>query len=164
MSSQVDKNVQIYKEKENPIEDINSSIAREFISEKEKIYKKEKPENETHATFAPCNLAEQEQVALTAKQEKAIELDRKQRTSENTGLSAMSDLMNQLLNETQKTEEIPEMKQEEIPQLTNKQERAMLLSKALYGSFGEQRSNEIQDDYKFVEQDEQKVCIQTLPH
>lgn len=161
MSSQVDKNVQIYKEKENPIEDINSSIAREFISEKEKIYKKEKPENETHATFAPCNLAEQEQVALTANQEKAIELDRKQRTSENTGLSAMSDLMNQLLNEPQKTEEISEMKHEEIPQLTDKQERAMLLSKALYGSFGEQRSNEIQDDYKFVETEPKKVCIQT---
>jgi hypothetical protein len=161
MSSQVDKNVQIYKEKENPIEEINSSYAREFISEKEKIYKKEKPENEIHATFAPCNLAEQEQVALTSQQEKAIELERKQRTSENTGMFAISDLMNQLLNEPQKTEEIPEMKQEEIPQLTDKQERAMLLSKALYGSFGEQRSNEIQDDYKFVEQDEQKVCIQT---
>jgi hypothetical protein len=161
MSSQVDKNVQIYKEKENPIEEINSSYAREFISEKEKIYKKEKPENEIHATFAPCNLAEQEQVALTSQQEKAIELERKQRTSENTGMFAISDLMNQLLNEPQKTEEIPEMKQEEIPQLTDKQERAMLLSKALYGSFGEQRSGEIQDDYKFVETEPQKVCIQT---
>jgi len=161
MSSQVDKNVQIYKEKENPIEDINSSIAREFISEKEKIYKKEKPENETHATFAPCNLAEQEQVALTSQQEKAIELDRKQRTSENTGMFAMSELMSKVLNEPQKEEEIPEMKPEELPLLTDKQERAILLSRALWQSFGEERSNEIQDDYKFVEQDEQKVCIQT---
>ena len=161
MSSQVDKNVQIYKEKENPIEEINSSYAREFISEKEKIYKKEKPENETHATFAPCNLAEQEQVALTAKQEKAIELERKQRTSENTGMFAMSDLMSKMLNEPQKEEEIPEMKPEELPLLTDKQERAILLSRALWQSFGEERSNEIQDDYKFVEQDEQKVCIQT---
>jgi hypothetical protein len=121
----------------------------------------QKNQQQNNATFAPCNLAEQEQVALTAKQEKAIELERKQRTSENTGMFAMSDLMNQLLNEPQKTEEIPEMKQEEIPQLTDKQERAMLLSKALYGSFGEQRSNEIQDDYKFVETEPQKVCIQT---
>lgn len=161
MSSQVDKNVQIYKEKENPIEDINSSIAREFISEKEKIYKKEKSENETHATFAPCNLAEQEQVAFTSQEEKAIELERKTRSNEHTGMFAMSDLMAKVLNEPQKTEEIAEMKHEELPQITNKQERAMLLSKALYGSFGEQRSNEIQDDYKFVEQDEQKVCIQT---
>lgn len=161
MSSQVDKNVQIYKEKENPIEEINSSYAREFISEKEKIYKKEKPEHETHATFAPCNLTEQEQVALTSSEEKSIETQRKERTSENTGLFAMSDLMGKMLNETPKTEEIPEMKQEEIPQITDKQERAMLLSKALYGSFGEQRSNEIQDDYKFVETELQKVCIQT---
>jgi len=161
MSSQVDKNVQIYKEKENPIEEINSSYAREFISEKEKIYKKEKPENETHATFAPCNLAEQEQVALTSQEEKAIELERKTRSNEHTGMFAMSDLMSKVLNEPQKEEEIPEMKLEEIPQLTDKQERAMLLSKALYGSFGEQRSNEIQDDYKFVETEPKKVCIQT---
>jgi hypothetical protein len=137
----------------------------------------QKNQQQNHATFAPCLLTQQEQVALTkteekhqsvtncsqltSQEEKAIELERKQRTSENTGMFAMSDLMNQLLNEPQKTEEIPEMKQEEIPQLTDKQERAMLLSKALYGSFGEQRSNEIQDDYKFIETEPQKVCIQT---
>lgn len=145
------------KEKEEHPKGCDSSF-----SDNEKLKIKNLNENENqYATFAPCNLAEQEQVALTSQQEKAIELDRKQRTSENTGMFAMSDLMNQLLNETQKTEEIPEMKPEELPLLTDKQERAMLLSKALYGSFGEQRSNEIQDDYKFVEQDEQKVCIQT---
>lgn len=177
MSTQVDKNVQISKDKENPEEEINHSYANGFISEKEKSYKKEKPHKDQHATFAPCLLTKQEQVALTkteekhqsvtncsqltSQEEKAIELDRKQRTSENTGMFVMSDLMNQLLNETPKTEEIPEMKHEELPQLTDKQERAMLLSKALYGSFGEQRSNEIQDDYKFVETEPQKVCIQT---
>jgi hypothetical protein len=177
MSTQVDKNVQIYKDKENPEEEINHSYANGFISEKEKSYKKEKPHKDQHATFAPCLLTQQEQVALTkteekhqsvtncsqltSQEEKAIELDRKQRTSENTGLFAMSDLMNQLLNETQKTEEIPEMKPEELPLLTDKQERAILLSRALWQSFGEQRSSEIQNDYKFVEQDQQKVCIQT---
>jgi hypothetical protein len=145
------------KEKEEHPKGCDSSF-----SDNEKLKIKNSNENENqHATFAPCNLAEQEQVALTAKQEKAIELDRKQRTSENTGMFAMSDLMNQLLNEPQKTEEIPEMKHEELPLLTDKQERAILLSRALWQSFGEQRSNEIQDDYKFVEQDEQKVCIQT---
>jgi hypothetical protein len=137
----------------------------------------QKNQQQNNATFAPCSLTQQEQVALTkteekhqsvtncsqltSQEEKAIELDRKQRTSENTGMFAMSELMNQLLNEPQKEEEIPEMKLEEIPQLTDKQERAMLLSKALYGSFGEQRSNEIQDDYKFIETEPQKVCIQT---
>ncbi|UXM65462.1 hypothetical protein [Megaira polyxenophila phage MAnkyphage_25.80] len=177
MSSQVDKNVQIYKEEENPIEEINSSYAREFISEKEKIYKKEKSENETHATFAPCSLTQLEQVALTnqeekhqsvtncsqltSQEEKAIELERKQRTNENTGMFAMSDLMAKVLNEPQKTEEMPEMKLEELPKLTEKEERAILLSRTLWQTFGEQRSDEIQDDYKFVEQDQQKVCIQT---
>lgn len=137
----------------------------------------QKNQQQNNATFAPCSLTQLEQVALTkteekhqsvtncsqltSQEEKAIELERKQRTSENTGMFAMSDLMSKVLNETQKTEEIPEMKHEELPLLTDKQERAMLLSKALYGSFGEQRSNEIQDDYKFVEQDERKVCIQT---
>jgi hypothetical protein len=145
------------KEKEEHPKGCNSSF-----SDNEKLKIKNSNENENqHATFAPCNLAEQEQVALTAKQEKAIELDRKQRTSENTGMFAMSELMSKVLNEPQKEEEIPEMKPEELPLLTDKQERAILLSRALWQSFGEERSNEIQDDYKFVEQDEQKVCIQT---
>ena len=160
MSSQVDKNVQIYKEEENPIEEINSSYAREFISEEEKIYKKEKVENELHATFAPCSLAEQEQVALTANQEKAIETERKTRSEENTGLVAMSDLMAKVLNEPTKQEEITEMNLEELPKLTEKEERTILLSRALWQTFGEQRSGEIQDDYKFVEIHEHKVCIQ----
>lgn len=145
------------KEKEEHPKGCNSSF-----SDNEKLKIKNSNENENqHATFAPCNLAEQEQVALTAKQEKAIELERKQRTSENTGMFAMSELMSKVLNEPQKEEEIPEMKPEELPLLTDKQERAILLSRALWQSFGEERSNEIQDDYKFVEQDEQKVCIQT---
>lgn len=39
--------------------------------------------------------------------------------------------------------------------------RRMLLSKALWSTFGKQRSGEIQDDYKFVETEPHKVCIQT---
>jgi len=39
--------------------------------------------------------------------------------------------------------------------------RRMLLSKALWSTFGKQRSSEIQDDYKFVETEPHKVCIQT---
>lgn len=39
--------------------------------------------------------------------------------------------------------------------------RRMLLSKALWSTLGEQRSGEIQDDYKFVETEPHKVCIQT---
>ena len=145
------------KEKEEHPKGCDSSF-----SNNEKLKIKNLTEQQTqHATFAPCNLAEQEQVALTAKQEKAIELERKQRTNENTGLFAMSDLMAKVLNEPQKTEEMPDMKLEELPILTEKQERTILLSKALWQTFGEQRSNEIQDDYKFVEQDEHKVCIQT---
>jgi hypothetical protein len=66
MSTQVDKNVQIYKDKENPKEEINHSYANGFISEKEKTYKKEKSENQ-HATFASCSLAELEQVAYILK-------------------------------------------------------------------------------------------------
>ena len=65
MSTQVDKNVQIYKDKENPEEEINHSYANGFISEKEKSYKKEKPHEDKPATFAPCSLTEQEQVAHT---------------------------------------------------------------------------------------------------
>jgi len=63
MSTQVDKNVQIYIDKENPEEEINHSYANGFISEKEKSYKKEKPHEDKHATFAPCLLTQLEQVA-----------------------------------------------------------------------------------------------------
>lgn len=131
MSTRVDKNVQIYKEEENPKEEINSSYAREFISEKEKIYKKEKVKNELHATFAPCFPSEQEQVAY------------------------------KVLNEPTKQEDISEMNLEELPKLTEKEERTILLSHALQQTFGEQRSGEIRNDYKFVEITPQKVCIQT---
>jgi hypothetical protein len=161
------------KEKEEHPKGCDSSFSN---NEKLKIKNSNENENQ-HATFAPCLLTQLEQVALTkteekhqsvtncsqltSQEEKAIELERKQRTSENTGMFAMSELMSKVLNEPQKEEEIPEMKPEELPLLTDKQERAILLSRALWQSFGEERSNEIQDDYKFVEQDEQKVCIQT---
>ena len=78
----------------------------------------------------------------------------------NTGLFAMSDLMAKVLNEPTKQEEITEMNLEELPKLTEKEERTILLSRALWQTFGEQRSGEIQDDYKFVEIHEHKVCIQ----
>lgn len=160
ISTRMEKNFQLYKDKENPEEEINHSYANGFISEKEKTYKKENPSEHKHATFAPCSLAEQEQVALTANQEKAIETERKTRSEENTGLVAMSDLMAKVLNEPTKQEEITEMNLEELPKLTEKEERTILLSRALWQTFGEQRSGEIQDDYKFVEIHEHKVCIQ----
>ncbi len=160
ISTRVEKNFQLYKDKENPEEEINHSYANGFISEKEKTYKKENPSEHKHATSAPCLLTQQEQVALTANQEKAIELDRKNRSNEHTGLFAMSDLMAKVLNEPTKQEEITEMNLEELPKLTEKEERTILLSRALWQTFGEQRSGEIQDDYKFVEIHEHKVCIQ----
>lgn len=160
ISTRVEKNFQLYKDKENPEEEINHSYANGFISEKEKTYKKENPSEHKHATSAPCLITQQEQVALTANQEKAIELDRKNRSEENPGLVAMSDLMAKVLNEPTKQEEITEMNLEELPKLTEKEERTILLSRALWQTFGEQRSGEIQDDYKFVEIHEHKVCIQ----
>lgn len=160
ISTRVEKNFQLYKDKENPEEEIPHSYANGGISEKEKTYKKENPSEHKHATFAPCSCAEQEQVALTANQEKAIETERKTRSEENTGLVAMSDLMAKVLNEPTKQEEVTEMNLEELPKLTEKEERTILLSRALWQTFGEQRSGEIQDDYKFVEIHEHKVCIQ----
>ncbi|MBM3467695.1 MAG: hypothetical protein FJX70_07715 [Alphaproteobacteria bacterium] len=52
-----------YIDNRNPIEEINHSYANGFISKKEKIYKKEKPHEDKHATFAPCSPTELEQVA-----------------------------------------------------------------------------------------------------
>ena len=73
----------------------------------------------------------------------------------------MSDLMAKVLNEPTKQEAIPEMNLEELPKLSEKEERVILLSRAVWQTFGEERSGEIQDDYKFIETNEHKVCIQT---
>jgi len=182
MMIQINKNVEIYKDKENPEEEINHSYANGFISEKEKIYKKEKAANELHATFAPGHLAGPEQVApiaeqqnksnqsvtnssqLTAREEKAVETQHKERTSENTGLFAMSDLMTKIFNKPEalpKQEEITKMKQGDIVQTTDEQTRKMLLSQALWKAFGEKRSGEIQDNCIFRELEPDKVGIYT---
>ena len=161
ISTRVEKNFQLYKDKENPEEEINHSYANGFISEKEKTYKKENPSEHKHATSAPCLLTQQEQVALTANQEKAIETERKTRSEENTGLIAMSDLMAKVLNEPTKQEEITEMNLEELPKLTEKEERTILLSRALWQTFGEQRSGEIQDSCMFMELEPDKIGIYT---
>jgi len=140
MSTQVDKNVQIYKDKENPKEEINHSYANGFISEKEKTYKKEKSENQ-HATFAPCSRAELEQVALK---------------SENQNKPSQSVT---ICDGLQPSKEIPKMKQDDIMQDTDEQTRKMLLSQALWKALGTQRSGEIQDSWVFRELEPDKVGI-----
>ncbi len=166
--------------KEIPHSYANGGISVSSILETETntcTHAREAIQQDKPATFAPCSRTEQEQVAftnqaensqsatncsqLTSQEEKAIELEHRQRTSENTGLFAMSDLMAKVLNEPQKEEEVPKMNLEELPQITDKQERAILLSRTLQQTFGEQRSGEIQNDYKFVETEPHKVCIQT---
>lgn len=151
-----------YIDNRKPIEEINSSYAREFISESSilKTDTNTRARENKHATFAPCSFTEPEQVALTIQEEKSIELERKTRSEENTGLVVISDLMTKILKEPQKSEEAQTVKQEELREFTDKKARAMLLSKAFCMAFGEQRANEIQDDYKFVEQNEKKVSIQ----
>jgi hypothetical protein len=140
MSTQVDKNVQISKDKENPKEEINHSYANGFISEKEKTYKKEKSENQ-HATFAPCSRAELEQVALK---------------SENQNKPSQS-VTN--CDGLQPSKEVPKMKQDDIMQATDEQTRKMLLSQALWKALGTQRSGEIQDSWVFRELEPDKVGI-----
>ena len=96
----------------------------------------------SYATFTPCSLTEPEQVAVDECEE-----------NETEELAALLD------NDCSADSEIP-IDPEEI--VTNEQAtRRMLLSKALWSTFGEQRSGEIQDDYKFVETEPHKVCIQT---
>ena len=182
MFTRVNKNVEIYKDKENPEEEINHSYANGFISEKEKTYKKEKAANELHATFAPGHLAGPEQVApiaeqqnksnqsvtnssqLTAREEKAVETQHKERTSENTGLFTMSDLMTKIFNKPEalpKQEEITKMNQGDIVQTTDEQTRKMLLSQTLWKAFGEERAGEIQDGCIFRELESDKIGIYT---
>jgi hypothetical protein len=142
MSTQVDKNVQIYKDKENPEEEINHSYANGFISKKEKSYKKEKSKNQ-YATFAPCSLAEPEQVALKSE-------NQNKPTESVTNCDGL-----------QPSKEIPEMKQDDIMQDTDEQTRKMLLSQALWKGLGEKRAGEIQDGCIFRELEPDKVGIYT---
>jgi hypothetical protein len=141
MSTQVDKNVQISKDKENPKEEINHSYANGFISKKEKIYKKEKSHEDKHATFAPCSLAEPEQVAQVTEQQ----------NKPNQSVTNCDGL--------QPAKEIPKMKQDDITQATDEQTRRMLLSQALWKALGTQRSGEVQDSWIFQELEPDKVGI-----
>jgi hypothetical protein len=143
MSTQVDKNVQIYKEEENPKEEINHSYANGFISEKEKIYKKEKSHEEKHATFAPCSRAEPEQVAFASE-------------NQNNPNKSVTNC-----DELQSSKEIPKMKQDDTDLLADEQTRRMLLSQALWKALGEERAGEIQDGCIFRELEPDKVGIYT---
>jgi hypothetical protein len=143
MSTQVDKNVQISKDKENPEEEINHSYANGFISEKEKSYKKEKPPEHKPATFAPCLLTQLEQVAVSVE-------------NQNNPNQSVTNC-----DELQTSKEIPKMKQEEIVSLTDEQTRRMLVSQALWKAFGKERSGQIQDSCIFRELEPDKVGIYT---
>ena len=143
MFTRVNKNVEIYKEKETPEEEINHSYANGFISEKEKTYKKEKATNELHATSAPGNLAEPEQVAHRPKK-----------------LNQPSESITNC-DQPQSSKEIPKMKQNDITLLVEEQTRKMLLSQALWNALGEERSGEIQDGCIFQELESGKIGIYT---
>jgi hypothetical protein len=143
ISTRVKKNFQLYKDKENPEEEINHSYANGFISEKEKNYKKEKPHEDRYATFAPCSRAEPEQVAALVENQ----------NSQNESVTNCDEL--------QSSKEIPKMKQDNIALLADAQTRKMLLSKALWKAFGEKRSGEIQDNCIFRELEPDKVGIYT---
>ena len=143
ISTRVKKNFQLYKDKENPEEEINHSYANGFISEKEKNYKKEKPHEDRYATFAPCSRAEPEQVAALVENQ----------NSQNESVTNCDEL--------QSSKEIPKMKQDNIALLADAQTRKMLLSKALWKAFGEKRSGEIQDSCIFRELEPDKVGIYT---
>lgn len=99
---------------------------------------------------------------LTAKEEKTIHQGRMARTDENTGVSCFAELMSKVLsNSEQQTtqEEIPVMKQEEPSLIPDKETNKMLLSKAIFNSFGERSANEIQDNCEFEELAFDKVAI-----
>ncbi|MGL5713763.1 MAG: hypothetical protein ACRCX2_12140, partial [Paraclostridium sp.] len=119
--------------------DINK-LAHTDSTEKKTLNTEEK--KSSYATFTPCSLTEPEQVAVDEWEE-----------NETEELAALLD--NDCLNDP-----VVPIDPEEI--VANEQAtRRMLLSKALWSTLGEQRSGEIQDDYKFVETEPHKVCIQT---
>jgi hypothetical protein len=143
MSTQVDKNVQISKDKENPEEEINHSYANGFISTKEKTYKKEKLHKDKHATFAPCSCAEPEQVAFVSE-------------NQNKPNQSVTNC-----DELPPPKEDPEMKQDDTSLLAAEPTRRMLLSQALWKALGEERAGEIQDRCIFRELEPGKVGIYT---
>ncbi len=158
---------------ERDLEEISLSITN---NEKLKIKKSQETEN---TTCSNAILTEHSQVAipepkeivtacddtkkpklLTASEEKAIHLERVQRTHEDTGMSNFAQLMSKVLNQSEPIaqEEIPAMKQEEQNPIPDKETRKMLLSKAIFDAFGA-TANEIQDNCSFEEISPLKVCI-----
>ena len=119
--------------------DINK-LAHTNSAEIKTLHTEEK--KSSYATFTPCSLTEPEQVAVDEWEE-----------NETEELAVLLD--NDCLNDP-----VVPLDPEDI--IADEQAtRRMLLSKALWSTFGEPRSGEIQDDYKFVETEPHKVCIQT---
>ena len=143
ISTRVEKNFQLYKDKENPEEEINHSYANGFISEKEKNYKKEKTHENRYATFASCSLAEPKQVAFVSE-------------NQNNPNESVTNC-----DQFQSPKEILKMKQDDIALLADEQTRKMLLSQALWKALGEERAGQIQDGCIFRELEPDKVGIYT---
>jgi len=101
----------------------------------------QKNEHNKPATFAPCSLTELEQVAHIPEK-----------------LNQPSEPVT-ICHNLNQSKEIPEMKQDDIVPITDKQERAMLLSQALWKALGTQRSSEVQDSWIFQELEPDKVGI-----
>jgi hypothetical protein len=101
----------------------------------------QKNQQDQHATFAPCSLAELEQVALTSENQ----------NNPNRSVTNCDGL--------QSAKETLEMKQDDITQATDEQTRKMLLSHALWKALGTQRSGEVQDSWIFQELEPDKVGI-----
>jgi len=112
-----------YIDNRNPIEEISSSYARELISKKEKIYKKEKATKPNHTTCSNAILTEHSQVVttktsqpvtacddtnkpklLTAAEEKAIHLQRMQRDPTEQSEGGLSELMKKIISKQENIE------------------------------------------------------------
>jgi len=175
--------------KENPIEEISSSYARELISKKEKIYKKEKATEQNHTNCSNAILAEHSQFApsvddrnITTKQQPIENLnDTSIATKESFPVTEIPPMDQQEDTQPDKPQEVSYAEQlvndflkkssltfpqgtvgindNNSEQESDKQTRKMLLSKALCSAFGEQVACDIQDNCKFEEISPHKVTI-----
>jgi hypothetical protein len=153
MSTQMDKNVDLFISKQDTLQEVEE-IAYGYISSTEEVsilIKSTARAQETeNTTCSNAILAEHSQVAIPESKEK-----------EAITICDQTDKP-KLLNASEKKPNTPEeisiMKPEE-PTLSDKETRKMLLSKAIFDAFGETTANEIQDNCTFEELAPDKVGI-----
>lgn len=96
---------------------------------------------------------------LTAKEERAIHLQRMRRDHDGTENSSLMQMVSKLVNCNINPKKTTEMKFEKVPEVKNEENKQSLLLRAIFNAFGESLANEIRGGCEFSYLSPEKMLI-----